>query len=149
MLNNRGILSGKARDGFSAPPDTFQDLLRSAETSAPEFLDTPSFALTQPWAAPSRTEIPAGLVGHPRYRLARVIGAGGMGTVWLAEHLVLNRPVAVKLIRADLLAKPGAAERFRQEVRAAARLSHPNIVTVHDAAAAGNTHFLWPRSWRR
>src|SRR5437764_3637513 len=65
-----------------------------------------------------------------------------MGTVWLAEHKVMGRMVALKLIRPEFLTRPGAVERFRREVRAAARLQHPNIVTAHDAEQAGQTHFL-------
>ncbi len=86
--------------------------------------------------------VPAGLADHPRYRLIRELGSGGMGAVWLAQHTVMGRPVAVKVIRPDLLARPGAAERFLREVRAAARLSHPHIVAAFDAERAGDSHFL-------
>jgi serine/threonine protein kinase len=65
-----------------------------------------------------------------------------MGTVWLAEHKVMGRQVALKVIRPEHLTKPGAAERFRRESQAAARLHHPNIVAAHDAEQAGATHFL-------
>ena len=65
-----------------------------------------------------------------------------MGTVWLAEHQVMNRPVAVKVIRPDLLARPGATGRFLREVRAAAKLHHPNIVTAFDAEPAGDSCLL-------
>jgi uncharacterized protein (TIGR03067 family) len=65
-----------------------------------------------------------------------------MGTVWLAEHLVMNRPVAIKVIRPDLLARPGATSRFLREVRAAAKLHHPNIVTAFDAEPVGNSCLL-------
>ncbi len=65
-----------------------------------------------------------------------------MGAVWLAEHSVMGRQVALKVIRPEHLARPGAAERFRREVHAAASLHHPNIVTAHDADQAGATHFL-------
>ena len=65
-----------------------------------------------------------------------------MGAVWLAEHSVMGRQVALKVIRPEHLARPGAAERFRREVQAAACLHHPNIVTAHDADQAGATHFL-------
>src|SRR5439155_2950945 len=82
------------------------------------------------------------LVDHPRYRVVGVLGAGGMGVVYRAEHRLMERPVALKVIHRDLLRDPDAVERFRREVRAAARLAHPNIVTAHDAEQAGDLHFL-------
>jgi eukaryotic-like serine/threonine-protein kinase len=67
-----------------------------------------------------------------RYRLRERIGSGGMASVWLARDEVLVRQVAVKLIDDDLASDPSFRERFLEEARAAAALSHPNIVTVHD-----------------
>src|SRR5262249_2071346 len=86
--------------------------------------------------------IPAELQDHPRYEMGTFLGGGGMGTVFLAEHGLVERRVAVKVIRKDYLARAGAVERFRQEVKAAARLAHPNIVTAYDADQAGDVHFL-------
>src|SRR5262249_6213353 len=80
--------------------------------------------------------------GHARYRITRLLGRGGMGVVYAAEHLVMQRPVAVKVIHRAFTARATAVERFRREVRAAARLQHPNIVTAHDADQAGDVHFL-------
>lgn len=74
--------------------------------------------------------------------MLRLLGAGGMGSVWLAEHAVMGRQVALKVIRPEFLSRPGAAERFHREVRLAAKLHHPNIVTAHDAEQAGDVHFL-------
>lgn len=82
------------------------------------------------------------LADHPRYRLLRKLGEGGMGDVYLAEHRLMHRPVALKVIRPAFVNHPNAVDRFRREVRAAARLSHPNIVTAHDAEEAGGVHFL-------
>ena len=67
-----------------------------------------------------------------QYRLRRRIGAGGMGEVYLAEHQLLKRPCAVKLIRPDDVADPKALERFEREVRLTATLSHPNTVEIYD-----------------
>ena len=88
-----------------------------------------------PWAPAGPTATaPAELAGHARYRLLRQLGAGGMGAVWLAEHSVMGRQVALKVIRPEHLARPGAAERFRREVHAAACLHHwANIVIAFDA----------------
>ena len=67
-----------------------------------------------------------------RYRLDRRLGRGGMGTVYVATDAALERRVAVKVIRDDLVGSVDAADRFRREARATAAFSHPNVVTVHD-----------------
>ncbi|HEY0128304.1 MAG TPA: protein kinase, partial [Rubrobacteraceae bacterium] len=67
-----------------------------------------------------------------RFMLVREIGSGGMSTVFLGRDEVLDRPVAVKILRPDLEGSDVSA-RFRREGRTAARLSHPNVVQVYDA----------------
>ena len=67
-----------------------------------------------------------------QYRLRRRIGSGGMGDVYLAEHQLLKRPCAIKLIRPDNVTDPKALERFEREVRITATLSHPNTVEIFD-----------------
>lgn len=67
-----------------------------------------------------------------RYRLDRRLGRGGMGAVYSALDASLDRQVALKLIREDLVASPEAGERFRREARVAASFAHPNVVTVFD-----------------
>jgi hypothetical protein len=91
---------------------------------------------------PSSCEPPAALAGHPRYRLLEVLGRGGMGVVYKAVHRLMDRVVALKIIDQRLTDRPAFVERFRREVKAAARLAHPNIVTAYDADQAGDTHFL-------
>ena len=66
------------------------------------------------------------------YRLLERIGSGGMGEVYLAEHRLLRRPCAVKLIRPGLAEDDRALARFDGEVRAAARLTHPNTIEIYD-----------------
>jgi tRNA A-37 threonylcarbamoyl transferase component Bud32 len=91
---------------------------------------------------PPGPRLPPELANHPRYRLLGLLGVGGMGAVYKAKHRLMDRLVALKVIRKKLLANPDAVERFRREVMAAARLAHPNIVTAYDAEQAGETHFL-------
>jgi serine/threonine-protein kinase len=67
-----------------------------------------------------------------QYRLRRRIGGGGMGEVYLAEHQLLKRPCAVKLIRQDRVTDRNALARFEREVHLTATLSHPNTVQVYD-----------------
>ena len=67
-----------------------------------------------------------------QYRLGRLIGSGGMGDVYLAEHQLLKRACAVKLIRPDVIRSAGTIARFEREVRINATLSHPNTVEILD-----------------
>jgi len=73
-----------------------------------------------------------------RYRLEKRIGQGGMGKVYRATDVSLNRTVAVKMIRDELFANQTAMEKFRQESRVTASLAHPNVVTVHDFGVDAN-----------
>jgi serine/threonine protein kinase len=76
------------------------------------------------------------------YEILEELGRGGMGHVFKARELRLNRSVALKIIRKDRLAQPGAVRRFHREARASARLSHPNIVTLYRADHSQNMHYL-------
>jgi tRNA A-37 threonylcarbamoyl transferase component Bud32 len=74
-----------------------------------------------------------------RYRLERRRGCGGMGTVYEAADTALERRVAVKVIREELVGNAEAAERFQREARAAASFAHPNVVTIFDFGVAADT----------
>ena len=69
---------------------------------------------------------------NSRYRIEERIGSGGMADVYRARDLMLERTVAIKILREDLSSSSTFRERFRQEARSAANLSHPSIVTIHD-----------------
>ena len=71
------------------------------------------------------------IIGH--YRLLERIGAGGMGTVYRAEHLHLRRQVAIKVMSRTVETSQRLVHRFYSEARAVARMQHPNIVTCLDA----------------
>lgn len=73
-----------------------------------------------------------------KYRLERLIAHGGMGSVYRAMHLQLEREVAIKILRAEFLADAMIRERFHREARAAARLKHPNIVSIYDFGVLAN-----------
>ena len=116
--------------------DTFIGLVRHAsqpvETLVPKIT---SFGV-------DTAEFPAGLQDHPRYEVTDVIGRGGMGYVYRARHRMMDRTVALKIISHRVMALPDAVDRFHREVKATAQLSHPNVVTAHDAEQVGGTHFL-------
>src|SRR5262249_49179678 len=87
-------------------------------------------------------EIPPELANHPRYRVLGLVGQGGMGAVYKAEHRRMQRLVALKVINPGLMRDPATVSRFQQEVRATAQLSQPNIVGAYDADEAAGLHFL-------
>src|SRR5437016_8362991 len=77
-----------------------------------------------------------------RYSIERELGRGGMGIVLLARDVALDRPVAIKLLPPHLATRPDERERFLQEARTAAGLSHPNIVPIHLVEARGDLVFF-------
>ncbi len=119
----------------STPTESrIEDAVRKKDTTNETIVDSASDKST--------VELPAELANHSRYHVLELIGHGGMGDVYKAKHRVMNRAVALKVINQDLVRNSQAVERFRREAQAAARLSHPNIVTAHDAEQAGNVHYL-------
>src|SRR5205807_1565490 len=112
------------RELKTLPDDSFISLVRqSADTSART--QGPGDTPTDPEAA-----FPRDLLGHPRYLILDKLGQGGMGVVYKARHRLMDRAVALKVLHPGLLDRPDWVERFRREVRGAARLVHPHIVTA-------------------
>jgi len=77
-----------------------------------------------------------------KYRLIDRLGAGGMGLVYLCEHLKMRRPVAVKVLPQKQATEPGQLDRFLREAQAAAAMKHPNIVQAHDIDSDNGVHYL-------
>ncbi|MDB5310081.1 MAG: Serine/threonine protein kinase [Gemmataceae bacterium] len=111
-------------------------LLQEAFASAPK--PSPTLAFVEAYVAPSVEEV-AKL--FPHMEVVRLIGQGGMGAVYLARQPGLDRFVALKLIR-PRENDPTFVERFVREAKAMARLSHPNIVAVHESGEAGGLPYL-------
>lgn len=82
------------------------------------------------------------IILNGRYELLERIGSGGMAQVYKAQDRALGRIVAIKALHESLTSDPGFLDRFRREAHAAANLSHPNIVTVHDIGQDGNRHYI-------
>jgi serine/threonine-protein kinase len=87
------------------------------------------------------SELIGEIVGN-RYKIEEIVGAGGMATVYKAFDQTLERPVAVKVMRREVVSEPDQLERFRREARAAAKLSHAHIVTVIDAGEENSRPYI-------
>ena len=86
--------------------------------------------------------VAAGRLVGGRYQIERLLGSGGMATVWRGRDLRLDRPVAVKELSGEGLRQPSALQRFEREALAVGRLSHPNIVSVHDFGTQDGEPYL-------
>ena len=95
----------------------------------------------EPWTPPTAEELAALL---PQYGITELLGRGGMGAVYRGVQTTLARPVAIKLLPAELAADPQFVARFEREARTLARLQHPGIVAVHDfgQTAEGHLYFV-------
>ena len=123
-----------AAESAESRPGLFTRLAAVINPNAPQPAPRP--------AARSHQDVPAELRDHPRYEILERLGAGGMGTVFKARHRLMDRIVALKVMNPQLLADPVAVGRFQREVKAAAQLAHPHIVTAYDAEQVGGLHFL-------
>jgi tRNA A-37 threonylcarbamoyl transferase component Bud32 len=128
--------------------DTFVGLVRAAKAPASAAPSSPTPLpkdrnLNAPPAPPAPpADLPPELAQHAKYRIVRELGRGGMGVVYQAEHIQMERLVAIKVINKSILDHPQSLERFAREVKAAAKLSHPNIVAAYDFEQAGDLHML-------
>jgi tRNA A-37 threonylcarbamoyl transferase component Bud32 len=124
--------------------DTFVSLVREVGQSPDQAGVTLTLATSVAQTAENTRPlvVPDELANHPRYRLMELLGTGGMGAVYRAEHRLMQRAVALKIVNPKLVASASAVERFRREIQAAARLQHSNIVSAYDAEQAGDVHFF-------
>jgi serine/threonine protein kinase len=127
-------------DGMSRAPSEDPLVAAVREADGTETLLPPEAGVPATVAPPEA--LPPGLAGHRRYSILGCLNVGGMGAVYKALHRVLNQPVALKVIKPDLVNSPDAVARFRREIDAAGRLMHPNIVRAIDAEWTGGCHFL-------
>jgi len=93
-----------------------------------------------PWTPPTPEELAELL---PQYRIVALLGRGGMGAVYKGEQATLERPVAIKLLPAELAADGQFIARFRREARTLARLQHPGIVAVYDFGQTPEGHLYF------
>jgi serine/threonine-protein kinase len=128
------------------PPDGVQQVRGDLQARFPDPAALARELVRMGWLTPYQAQMLLegkgnGLVVGP-YVLMTPLGEGGMGTVYKARHQLMHRYVALKLIRRGHLPHAEAVQRFELEMRAAAALSHPNIVVAYDAGQAGDSHFF-------
>src|SRR5688500_13792956 len=99
---------------------------------------------TQHWKAPEADPPRRDLTGITLgdFQVERLLGRGGMGDVYLARQISLSRPVALKVLRPDLLTKPDYLKRFEAEAWAVAKLNHPNIVQIYTLGHVDDVRFI-------
>jgi tRNA A-37 threonylcarbamoyl transferase component Bud32 len=119
-----------------------QCLLRGAIGSAHDAAKATPAEATAPYAGPPGLAVEELAPLFPQLELLELIGQGGMGAVYKARQPSLDRLVAVKVLPSEAGRDPAFAERFNREARALARLSHPNIVAVHDVGRAGDLYYF-------
>ena len=120
--------------------DTFVGLLKEARRLPTDQTASQDSSTARPSSPPE--DIPMPLAEHPRYEIFNLVGKGGMGRVYEARHRMMDRSVALKVINREWIRNSEVIDRFHREVKTAASLDHPNIVTSHDAEQAEDLHFL-------
>jgi serine/threonine protein kinase/Tol biopolymer transport system component len=117
------------------------EALLASHDSAGSFIEAPAYERGAGLLAGARAGSLAGQ-SFGQYRLLSLLGAGGMGEVYLAEDKRLDRRVALKVLPAHLTTDQTGVGRFQQEARAASALNHPNIVTIYEINEAAGTHYI-------
>lgn len=130
-------------NSLSGPPDSDQTQVLHRDLSA-DFRDPPTMEIGN--SAYDRDHSPLDLVPNsafgPRYQIESLLGQGGMGKVYRALDRELNRTVALKLVRPELASDPQSMARFRQELLLASKVSHRNILRIHDLGDVGGVKFI-------
>lgn len=115
--------------------------LLAFDVSSAEILDSPPKSLANDvFFQQEKFDLTGKKISH--YKIVKLIGKGGMGEVYLAEDINLNRQVALKVLPRELIQRQDRLKRFEQEAQAASALNHPNILTVHEFGFENNLHFI-------
>ncbi len=136
------------RESFLAAACENDDALRveiesllSSHDGAEQFIETPAGDVAAELLGTGKSTFEPGQKIE-NYRIVRLLGAGGMGEVYLADDTRLNRKVALKLLPPHYTSNPDRVRRFEREARAASALNHPNIVTIYEIGKTSSVHFI-------
>jgi len=142
-----GCGSALGATGAPIPPDdaTLPPPSRDASRTG-DIADAPTSAPTGVTAGFARGAAegqlqPGARLGR-RYEILALLGEGGMGAVYKARDLELDRVVALKVIRPEMAAAPGAIERFKREILLASKITHKNVLRIHDLGEVGELKFI-------
>jgi WD40 repeat protein/serine/threonine protein kinase len=127
------------RGRFPEYDDIIASTFAPTATATGRSLLSPSESATAAAIGGQTRWLPPELANHPDYKIIRELGRGGMGVVFLAHNRILGRDEVLKVIEPDIIERKGAFDRFLREIRAVARLQHPNIVTAHAAFRCGES----------
>lgn len=117
------------------------EALLSAHGQAGSFIESPALEVEARCVADDQVGSAVGqTIGH--YEVISLLGAGGMGEVYLAQDTHLDRKIALKILPAQFTGDPDRVRRFQQEARAASALNHPNIITIHEIGQLEDRHFI-------
>jgi non-specific serine/threonine protein kinase len=115
--------------------------LLAYDGAASDFLESPAIEVAaRRFGAPASAPLSGRTLSH--YQVERLLGAGGMGEVYLAKDPRLDRLVALKILPMDLAANPDRMQRFMREARAASALNHPNVATIYDIGESDGISFI-------
>src|SRR4030095_12838919 len=127
---------GDNRDLQTEVESLFSSLARSDN-----FLETPAVAsIADIIESNAKRFVTGTLFGH--YEIIRQIGAGGMGEVFLARDLKLDRSIAIKTLNQEFSRDESSLKRFVREAKAASALNHPNILVIHEIGESEDTHYI-------
>lgn len=140
------VASGLAESGITSHHEQHASLLMTHARPTELILVMAFTGITATWGVYAintlrREAFEAKRLGQ--YQLSRLLGAGGMGEVYLAEHVLLKRPCAIKVIRPDRAGDADALARFEREVQATSRLTHWNTVEIFDYGRADDGTFYY------
>src|SRR5262245_36483661 len=139
-VSERAAFLDEACAGDEALRREVQSLL-AYEQDAASFMESPALEAV---SRDNGQDVSRPLVGRTlgHYRVESLLGAGGMGHVYLAQDPRLDRAVALKILPSDLAFDPDRLERFRREAKAASALNHPNVATIHDIGESDDVRFI-------
>jgi serine/threonine-protein kinase len=146
-----GTVDIRSRDEIGELAEAFQSMLAELREKQRlvEFLGGTSARTVRVVSPPAATvavggsaQLGPGTVLANRYEIRQQLGAGGMGVVYRAHDRELKETIAIKTLRPELVGDANLLERFKQEIRLARRISHPNVVRTHDLGEADGLYFI-------